>query len=113
MFPNVGVWQLDTRAAPRTRGDVPRISQYPRPGGVCSPHPRGCSLHLSQITDPGFLLPAPAGMFPSKTPSVAANSTAPRTRGDVPGSRSTLSRMSGLLPAPAGMFPTSVLLALA
>ncbi len=84
MFPRGHPPRGGPSAAPRTRGDVPRISGRNVAVGFCSPHPQGCSLAAVLVAQVVFLLPAPAGMFPSTPPTRPAPSTAPRTRGDVP-----------------------------
>ncbi len=75
---------------------------------VCSPHPRGWS-HVARAGGEGDrLLPAPAGMVP-KPPSCAATwRTAPRTRGDGPGGRPTLSRLQVCSPHPRGWSPQHI-----
>ncbi len=111
--------------APRTRGDGPSPCTTPEAGAGCSPHPRGWSVGVELVEFVDGLLPAPAGMVPSRTRSWLTASSAPRTRGDGPlaedgvpvgglcsphprgwsqpdGAHATTCR---LLPAPAGMVP--------
>ncbi len=113
------------RAAPRTRGDGPRMLTVPRRHCLCSPHPRGWSRlpDVGQLV--GVLLPAPAGMVPGRARDPRYRVSAPRTRGDGPeeidgimsglvcsphprgwSPAQRLQRAEGgLLPAPAGMVP--------
>ncbi len=92
---------------------------------VCSPRPRGCSLHPDRRAAQRGLLPAPAGMFPPRPVLEVVRIPAPRARGDVPialtmacccalcsprprgCSRDAVRGHADahLLPAPAGMFP--------
>ncbi len=111
--------------APCTRGDGPLLQLVSGWRPSCSPHPRGWSLaRVEQLVD-DELLPAPTGMVPTGHGRPGESCSAPRTRGDGPGSRDTAGsstacsphprgwshrgphRLAGLLllPAPAGMVP--------
>ncbi len=112
-------------AAPRTRGDGPSLRPARTGTLVCSPHPRGWSLGVGSFGAVDLLLPAPAGMVPHSGPQGPGRWSAPRTRGDGPGSvpatyqyqlcsphprgwsrDAGVHRQGGrLLPAPAGMVP--------
>ncbi len=90
-------------AAPRTRGDGPSLAAKRKHEMGCSPHPRGWSLIAAADRLDALLLPAPAGMVPSRGSPAAVPLAAPRTRGDGP-LCCFFPKVSGvLLPAPAGM----------
>ncbi len=94
----------DRGPAPRTRGDGPnadapgklrvRCSPHARgwsPGSrrstnppSCSPHARGWSRQVGPAERPGRLLPARAGMVPSRPQAWPTGSAAPRSPGDGP-----------------------------
>ncbi len=113
------------RSAPRARGDGPSKSLAIRLRQLCSPRPRGWSRRPVRGGGLEGLLPAPAGMVPSRPPPRPARRTAPRARGDGPittllsNSQKSCSPRprgwspdshhahggKGLLPAPAGMVP--------
>ena len=113
-------------SAPRTRGDGPQATAIAAMTPSCSPHPRGWSHRHGRRRPRPHLLPAPAGMVPSRLRRPPGRSSAPRTRGDGPSvigpasdrglcsphprgwSRLGLvhARLPLLLPAPAGMVPS-------
>ncbi len=88
--------------APRTRGDVPACSNSGVTCVNCSPHPRGCSSAERGGDARIGLLPTPAGMFPRARSSGCRASTAPRTRGDVPGAVSLTGTIQTCSPHPRG-----------
>ncbi len=113
--------------APRARGDGP-LSAIARPlRSGCSPRTRGWSRLHDLWPGPDVVLPAHAGMVPSRTPAAVAWQCAPRARGDGPtcvASHRPIGRCSPrtrgwslalpeppdaalVLPAHAGMVPTA------
>ena len=111
--------------APRARGDGPVLVAWACSSARCSPRTRGWTHLRTRAFGPGRLLPAHAGMDPSRAPCAATQVPAPRARGDGPdeprteaarrpcsprtrgwthGERSA-ARTEFLLPAHAGMDP--------
>ncbi len=126
MAPGVRVDAPDGGPAPRTHGDGPLgLVDDITPDG-CSPHARGWPPRSSPPSPSSNLLPARAGMAPSRASALVIGGTAPRTRGDGPVTRVQLSPLwlcsphargwpprrdpdgldQELLPARAGMAPT-------
>ena len=125
MVPRSGRGEFRSTAAPRTRGDGPGAAVVSRMTTCCSPHPRGWSRGPDGDRHRWPLLPAPAGMVPSRRRRSRHARPAPRTRGDGPvlgGAGGVLAGCSPhprgwsdagrlgigylvLLPAPAGMVP--------
>ncbi len=125
MVPSRTPRALHGRTAPRTRGDGPGTADSADRLRLCSPHPRGWSRRVRDPCVRRRLLPAPAGMVPTRPGGSVTDPTAPRTRGDGPSWMTSAawsmscsphprgwSRVRGhqqgagrLLPAPAGMVP--------
>ncbi len=115
------------RSAPRARGDGPARVAATYLRQTCSPRPRGWTRARRCYLSAADLLPAPAGMDPSRARLGSFYATAPRARGDGPSKtsrrrcptscsprprgwtrrRADRLRLGHLLPAPAGMDPRS------
>ncbi len=93
------VW-FECETAPRTRGDGPLPWAGLSGEDRCSPHPRGWSLKDLQAENDRLLLPAPAGMVPSPAVRAGTAPTAPRTRGDGPGTPKSGKPTSNCSPHP-------------
>ncbi len=91
--------------APRTRGDGPVPNSADAPGIHRSPHPRGWSHGPVVRAHDDALLPAPAGMVPSRAGAGTAWWSAPRTRGDGPSSALPMLPLPHCSPHPRGWPP--------
>ena len=132
LFPSSRPGSARKRGAPRTRGAVPMTAPGAFLAVLCSPHPRGCSPPPAVVAAAEAVLPAPAGLFPTRRLREARRHRAPRTRGAVPlrnafwiAGKSCSPHPRGcsllrhhqrpdglVLPAPAGLFPASCFAAL-
>ncbi len=92
--------------APRTRGDVPGHIWVGTVEITYSPHQRGCSRVELGGRGLFYALPAPAGMFLTRSTTPTRWLTAPRALGGC-SHQMAWSRLSlNLLPSPAGVFPS-------
>ncbi len=82
MVPTTATSSTGSSTAPRTRGDGPLRRGTRVVPSNCSPHPQGWSLVPPTQLPYGALLPAPAGMVPTKPPCRASTAPAPRTLRD-------------------------------
>ncbi len=84
MAPPHALVRLQRQPAPRARGDGPSPDHHNNEQGDCSPRTRGWPPPPRRREDSTHLLPAHAGMAPSRIPATRTTSTAPRARGDGP-----------------------------
>ena len=94
--------------APRQRGDGPCVSALPVLEETGSPPARGWSHRAAAPAQRGRVLPASAGMVPSRIRSTLSSVGAPRQRGDGPTWSTAWTYAHSVLPASAGMVPSSV-----
>ncbi|MDF9816779.1 hypothetical protein M2266_006010 [Streptomyces sp. SPB162] len=102
-------------AAPSRRGDGPPVVFGFDGKPICSPHARGWNRDEPDAVYVPGLLPAPAGMDPTRSAKRARKATAPRACGDVPRAsnpvgQDQLPRAAGLDAGPAatpGNLPTA------
>src|SRR5690606_37306266 len=95
-------------ALPRTRGDGPYYEVIARGALDSPPHARGWTLQHVALDAPGDLSPARAGMDPSSSAESICTAPLPRTRGDGPGCRTTLSWSRFSPPHARGWTPVTV-----
>ncbi len=107
MVPPTGTGASRGTPAPRTRGDGPERLAAAVGQPLCSPHPRGWSLHQPGRFRRHRLLPAPAGMVPRTAARRPSTRSAPRTRGDGPSSAASATPATNCSPHPRG-WPRSV-----
>ena len=95
----IGCWCC---GVPRTRGAVPE-RRWLRGGKVpCSPHTRGCT-EGGRAQDPGgYVFPAHAGLYRSRSSSRSIMRRVPRTRGAVPETRDAPNAVKGCSPHTRG-----------
>jgi len=93
-------------AAPRARGDGPGPAFSLRLISGCSPRTRGWSLLCTPLYTDTELLPAHAGMVPPVSATWPAPCSAPRARGDGPGSASGSRRSWTCSPRTRGWSPS-------
>jgi len=84
MVPVLAVPGPEVAAAPRARGDGPLPACGAVQRGACSPRTRGWSLVPEDQGSGQHLLPAHAGMVPSRAKGAPPSGAAPRARGDGP-----------------------------
>ena len=88
MYPSTAPIARGRPGFPRTRGDVPNAGSIPSGAVPLPPHARGCTEHRAAARRRFQASPARAGMYPRKTRRAAEGDGFPRTRGDVPATRS-------------------------
>ncbi len=84
IFPRSPTGLTPSLRRPRTRGDLPRSAVMPTAGSASSPHARGSSAECVAGEFPHLVVPARAGIFPSRGCSGSWHPRRPRTRGDLP-----------------------------
>ncbi len=89
------------QAAPRTRGDGPDLALLRARIAICSPHLQGWSPARTSTHHTTELLPAPAGLDPTRPHCASPAPAALASAGMVP-TRRAGQLWHGLLPAPAG-----------
>ena len=82
MVPACAIRHQPRSCAPCARGDGPEPIEYLIDEIRCSPHPWGWSLPAEVLRTERHLLPAPAGMVPSRMPVRNVRTSAPRGRGE-------------------------------
>ena len=90
---------------PRTRGDVPSLPDNEGIIFELPPHARGCTQRIRQCTNSRTASPARAGMYPARPHRTRVRQRFPRTRGDVPASRTAASASPPLPPHARGCTP--------
>ena len=94
--------RADLGRAPRARGDGPIVAGCEDILVACSPRTRGWSLRAAGRARLDGVLPAHAGMVPTRQPAASAPARAPRARGDGPGRPSLASSSSACSPRTRG-----------
>ncbi len=87
MVPAAGRSFRSVRSAPRARGDGPRLGRGRVGGRGCSPRTRGWSRPCGGGWSGRGVLPAHAGMVPTRSGCGPSGCCAPRARGDGPTAR--------------------------